>query len=154
MNFKDSKNFKNSKCFLKCFGIFRQVERISQIRFGAGISLSLSLSLVSQLFICNTFFQSFKSFYSFFFAFKAKIYKIHSKIHKFTPFFHKIQKIHNFLFLWIASAFATPRNDGVEANSLIFARNDGKFFSKIKNNGYFHSKRFQNFEKFNTKEFL
>ena len=50
-------------------------------------SLSLSLSLVSQLFICNLFFQFFKSFYSFFFAFKAKIHKF-------------------YLFLWLV------RNDG------------------------------------------
>ena len=53
MNFKDLKNFKNSKCFLKRFGAFRQIERALQARFGAGISLSLSLSLVSFLFVIH-----------------------------------------------------------------------------------------------------
>ena len=68
-----------------------QVWRIQQSEngavFGRGTSLSLSLSLVSQLFICDLFFKIFKSFYSFFFAFKVKIHKFYS-------------------FLWLA------RNDG------------------------------------------
>ena len=45
--------------------------------FGRGSSLSLSLSLVSQLFICVLFFQFFKSLCSFSFAFKAKIHKFY-----------------------------------------------------------------------------
>ena len=52
------------------------------------------------------------------------VYKFHSKIHKFTLFSRKIYKF-SFL-LWIASAFATPRNDG-------------KFFSKIQNYNNFHT---------------
>ena len=80
-----------------------------------------------------------------------------AKIHKFKAFFRKIHKffakIHIFLFLWIASAFATPRNDELETNSHICSCNNNfyKFFSNSL------STRFQNlknFEKFNTKEFL
>ena len=52
--------------------------KMGQCLGGGRLSLSLSLSLVSQLFICVLFFQFFKSLCSFFFAFKAKIHKFYS----------------------------------------------------------------------------
>ena len=118
-----------------------------------GENSSLSLSLVSQFVI--------------FFVCKAKIHKFRSKIQpKIQKIYAKFKQIYNFSvianepqgevwqsivksgFLWIASAFATPRNDELGTNSHICSRNDGvakihnfhKFFSN------FHSKRFQNFE--------
>ena len=63
-----------------------------QAFWGAIYSLSLSFSSLFS----GRIFKFFNSFYSFFFIYKAKIHNFHSKIHKFTPFSRKIQKIHNF----------------------------------------------------------
>ena len=80
--------------------------RATQGRGLLSLSLSLSLSLLVYLFSSLVW----AGIFSFF------------KIHQFFSNFYS--KIHIFSFLWIASACATPRNDG-----------------------YFHSKRFQIFEK-------
>ncbi len=106
-----------------------------------------------SLFFSDRIFHSFKffNFLKFFNTFCSFLFICKAKIHKFTPFFHKIHKF-SFL-LWIASAFATPRNDGVAKIHKIYSKiqkihSFHNFFSN------FHSKRFQNFEKFNKRSSL
>ena len=125
---------------------------INSVRKGIwGEFLSLSLSLVSQLFICNTFFQSFKSFYSFFFVCKAKIYKFYSFLWillRATHSQHIFCYAKNRYACAATKSQATSRNDEVAKIHKIHAKFKQiyKFFSN------FYSTRFQNFEKFNTKE--
>ncbi len=131
MNFKDSKNFKNSKCFLKCFGIFRQVERISQIRFWGrnfSLSLSLSLSLASFLFVIY-FFNPLNLFTRFslfarrkFIKFTRKFINLRHFLTKFTTFitFH----FYGYCFVLCTrnTFFATQKTASLMSPRLEFAR--------------------------------
>ena len=136
-------------------GLFGKHTAMAQHR--ARVTLSLSLSLLVYLFSSLvwagifSFFKLFKflkPFYSFFFRFCGKIHKFTTLflkilkflLQKFTKFTDFLVKFKNFIFLWIASACATSRNDE-------WGKFATPYICKTRNDDYFYSKRFQFFEK-------
>ena len=106
--------------------------------------LSLSLSLVSWRFV-----KPFLKFFSKILSENLQIFtpKFTQGVHfiqiftqKFTKFMNFLTKFKDFTHLWIASRFSTARNDGVGANSRIFAHNDGDSRPKNYNFSYLYPK--------------